>query len=121
MAIPIESAIRALEAIEKNLPEQMFGSGGDDVFIEVTGKDFREFYVGVLNSYIRTLRLIEKKPNLEVFSELSMSLARYENVLNSQKEKFKDKKEAIIFLSLMDSAYKIIKSYMDDYRLKKFN
>ena len=121
MPLPIEVGTMALEAIKKKIPEQMFGSEGDDVFVEVTGKNFKEFYVGVLNSYIRTLKLLEKEPNLEDFSELSLSFAKYENVLNSQKEKFKDEKEAIIFLSLMDSAYKIIKSYMDDYRLKKFN
>ena len=86
MPLPIEVGIRALEVIRKKIPEQMFGSEGDDVFIEVTGKDFREFYGGVLNSYIHMMRLIEKEPNLEVFSELSISLARYGSVLNSTPE-----------------------------------
>ena len=123
MDITIELGIKALKAMERNIPNQLLTSEANEKFKLIANESFEDFYKGMLNTYIKLLEVLEKKPDLERFSKVSVALNRYGDMLNRFKHKTGDENvvDYSLFLSLMESPFNIINKFVNEYRLKNFN
>ena len=122
MPLPIELGITALESIKRNAPKKIMTPEHSAAFENVIGVPYEEFYQTTLRTFISILEAIKEGPDIEEFTKVTASVDKFEKVLKQEKNNLKNvRKEDSLFISLLESPYNIVKSYVDDYRLKNFN
>ena len=122
MPLPIELGITALESIKRNAPKKIMTPEYSAACENIIGVPYEEFYQTTLGIFISVLEAIKEGPDIEEFTKVTASLDKFEKVLKQEKNNLKNvRKEDSLFISLLESPYNIVKSYVDDYRLKNFN
>ena len=121
MAIELKDGIHPLTVMKDKLPEQMINDKTNSLFKKYYGDSFENFYSSLLNVYITLLEALEKNPDLENFSNVSVKFKQARDSINKLKEIFGNYEDCSAFISLVETPFNIASDCVNSYRKNKFN